>query len=147
MSNQPADGSFDPNKVDLDEDEVDFGDKKPEATRPLGSEPVQQGDAIRDAQPGGLALSKEALATKAKLDKEPKVMFMVPLDPGEQPGAGLYRAVTINGYRFEVKKNMMVLMPQSVARVLMNAYNIENSVQSNHPLNLNNRPGARNALS
>lgn len=76
-----------------------------------------------------------ALATKIKLSKEPKVRMMIPLDPGEKAGA--YRTVVINGYRFDVRKNTMVDLPQSVASLLANAYQITSDVLENNPLNLN----------
>ena len=76
-----------------------------------------------------------ALATKIKLSKEPKVRMMIPLDPGEKAGA--YRTVVINGYRFDVRKNTMVDLPQSVASLLADAYQITSDVLENNPLNLN----------
>lgn len=76
-----------------------------------------------------------ALATKIKLAKEPKVRMMIPLDPGEK--AGVYRTVVINGYRFDVRKNTMVDLPQSVASLLADAYQITSDVLENNPLNLN----------
>lgn len=75
-----------------------------------------------------------ALATKEKLSKEPKVRMMIPLDPGEKAGA--YRTVMINGYRFDVRKNTMVDLPQSVASLLADAYQITSDVLENNPLNL-----------
>lgn len=92
---------------------------------------------VRDASIGGLAIEGEAKKTKEKLSKEPKVSIYIPLDPGEGPGA--YRSVTINGYRFEIKKNVMVEVPRSVAALIMHAYNIEGQLGQNHPLNLNNQ--------
>lgn len=75
-----------------------------------------------------------ALATKIKLSQQPKVRMMIPLDPGEKAGA--YRTVVINGYRFDVRKNTMVDLPESVARLLADAYAITNDVIENNPLNL-----------
>jgi len=75
-----------------------------------------------------------ALATKIKLANQPKVRMMIPLDPGEKPGA--YRTVVINGYRFDVRKNTMVDLPESVAALLSEAYSITNDVLENNPLNL-----------
>ena len=106
---------------------------------------ITVGNAVRDAHIGGLNLSPEALATKEKLAKQPKVSIYIPLDPGERPGA--YRSVTINGYRFEIKKNVMVEVPRAVAKLIQDAYNIESASLNNHPLNLNNQPeSSRKAL-
>jgi len=60
--------------------------------------------------------------TKALLDKQPKVNFMIPLSPGEQPGA--YETVQINGYRLVIRKNEMVEIPQAVAQLLAEKYRI-----------------------
>ncbi len=138
---------FDPAAAMDDDQDMNFGEQNsPQtATVPLGQEkpkiqplpPQPSTDALRDASLGGLKLSSEALLVKEKLAKEPKMVFMVPFDQGELPGA--YRAVTINGYRCEVKKGVMVELPMSIAKLLMNSYNIENAVQANHPLNLANR--------
>lgn len=83
-----------------------------------------------------LSVEGVALATKIKLAKEPKVRMMIPLDPGEKAGA--YRTVIINGYRFDVRKNTMVDLPQSVAALLADAYRITSETLENNPLNLNN---------
>lgn len=132
------DGSFDPSKPsEMDDDELQLPTPEDSSLQPK--------EAVRDASPGDLNLSKEALATKQKLAKERKVTFIIPLDPGETMGA--YRPVTINGYRFEVKKNVMVELPESVAKLLQKSYNTESAVLSQHPLNLDNKPGAKNALS
>lgn len=84
--------------------------------------------------PNGLSFEGIALATKEKLAKQPKVRMMIPLDPGEKQGA--YRSVTINGYRFDVKKNTMVDLPEAVAALLAQSYRIASEVVDNHPLNL-----------
>lgn len=84
--------------------------------------------------PDGLSFEGVALATKEKLANQPKVRMMIPLDPGEKQGA--YRSVTINGYRFDVKKNTMVDLPEAVAALLAQSYKIASEVVDNHPLNL-----------
>lgn len=92
------------------------------------------GAGLRDATPNGLSLTDEQLVTKEKLSKQPKVMIYVPLDPGEKKGA--YRPVTINTYRFEVKKGMQVSVPESVAKLIMRAYEIESAVLNDNEYNL-----------
>ncbi len=100
----------------------------------LRKEPL--GAGMRDATLGGLSLTDEQLATKQKLANEPKMQIFVPLDPGEKRGA--YRSVTINGYRFEIKKGTQVLVPESVGRLIMSAYEIEAAVLNDNEYNLNN---------
>lgn len=69
------------------------------------------------------ALVGDAMHTKKVLDKEDKIMFMVPLSPHEKEGA--YEEVYINGYRMTIKKGVMVQVPVSVANLLANKYQIE----------------------
>lgn len=81
------------------------------------------------------SLEGVALETKLILAKQPKVRMMIPLDPGEKAGA--YRTVLINGYRFDVRKNTMVDLPEAVAALLSDAYQITSEVLENDPRNLN----------
>lgn len=104
--------------------------------------PQDKVEAGRTAIPGlhedadTLGLEGRALETKIKLSKEPKVRMMIPFDPGEKAGA--YRTVVINGYRFDVKKNVMVDLPESVAALLANSYRITSEVVEQAPTNLAN---------
>lgn len=91
------------------------------------------------------SLEDTALRTKEILSKQPKVRMMIPLDPGEKAGA--YRTVIINGYRFDVRKNTMIDLPEAVAALLSDAYQITTDVLENNPLNLNQaNDGKRSAL-
>lgn len=81
-----------------------------------------------------LTVSGIALQTKEILSKEPKVKMMIPLDPGEKAGA--YRTVSINGYRFDVRKNTMIDLPQSVAQLIADAYRITSETLDSNPRNL-----------
>lgn len=89
---------------------------------------------VRDASIGGLQLTEMAAITKAKLALEPKVQIVIPLDAGEKKGA--YRSVTINGYRCEIKKNVMVSVPKSIAALVMSAYQTEYETLNNNEYNL-----------
>lgn len=95
---------------------------------------------VRDAKIPGMkdssptSVEGKELETKRKLMSQPKVRMMIPLDPGEKPGA--YRTVIINGYRFDVKKNVMVDLPEAVANLLSSAYSITSDVLDNNALNL-----------
>lgn len=96
-------------------------------------------------EPEGSSVEDMALKTKEILSKEPKVRMMIPLDPGEKAGA--YRTVSINGYRFDIRKNTMVDLPESVAALLADAYRITSDVVENNPLNLSKASGqTRSAL-
>lgn len=67
-------------------------------------------------------LLSDANATKNKLDREPKVMFLVPLAEGEKKGA--VHDCFINGYQYTVKKGIMSQVPQSIANLLAEHYKI-----------------------
>lgn len=94
---------------------------------------------------GGVSLSAEALLVKEKLAKEARMPFFIPLDQGETKGA--YRSVTINGYRCEVKKNVMTNLPISIVRILMESMQMESEALHGNERNLDNADAAtRSAL-
>ena len=68
-------------------------------------------------------LKGSALLTKQRLALEPKVVMNTPLGIGEKPGT--YDSVCINGYRCEIQKGVSVALPQSIADMLANKYNIQ----------------------
>lgn len=78
--------------------------------------PAQDADKMKSWK------SKEE-QTKHKLSLQPKVSFLVPLMPGEMPGA--YETVQINGYRLTIKKGVMVEVPKSVAEILAAHYQVQ----------------------
>lgn len=130
---------FDPMKEDNEDDMVDLTDK-PEPSKSSSAVQAsvssqQAPSAVREAPLGGVKLSKENLDMKEVLARQPKESIFIPLEPGEKAGDA-FRAVTINGYRCEVKKGVYVELPHSIAELIKRAYNIQNSVFSNHPLNL-----------
>lgn len=65
-------------------------------------------------------LKRRQEETKATLEKEPKVSFIIPLASGEKPGS--FEIVNINGYQFTIKKGEMVEIPKSVASILADHY-------------------------
>lgn len=100
---------------------------------------------VVDKPIAGVSLSEEALKVKAILAKEPRTPFFIPLDQGERPGS--YRSVTINGYRCEIKKNVMVNLPQSLIQLLMQSMQVEAEALADNERNLNNADaGTRRAL-
>lgn len=66
----------------------------------------------------------DALATKKILDTYPKVMINLPCYIGEKPGVSEDYA-SINGYRYTVKKGVMVEVPEPIAKLFMDHYNIQ----------------------
>ena len=64
--------------------------------------------------------------TKALLDLEEKVSFMVPLGPEEKPG--MEEIVQVNGWKYTIKKGHMVKVPLTVANMLARKYRVEMEV-------------------
>lgn len=81
---------------------------------------AELGEGMRDAPSSNTSTSSEANIIKQKLASQPKLPIFLPLEAGERKGMA-YRSVTINGYRFEVKKGMIVYVPQAVHDLLVNA--------------------------
>ena len=59
---------------------------------------------------------------KSLLASQPKVRVLVPLETGEKLGEFL--PVSINGYRLNVPKGVYVDVPQSVADIISESFNI-----------------------
>lgn len=51
------------------------------------------------------------------LEAQPKVPIMIPLSQGE--AAGSTESVILNGYRLNIRKGEYVMVPEQVARVIM----------------------------
>lgn len=111
--------------------------------RPQTAKPAESVDkftaipGMADAMKDNIGLEGMALETKIILAKQPKVGFVVPVDPGEKAGVAT-RTVTINGYRFEIKKGVMVQLPQDVVTLLMDAYNYTAEALNDNEYNLAN---------
>jgi hypothetical protein len=94
----------------------------------LGSQVVGPTSFADKAYSGMLELTakfvdKEVVAVRKKLLAQPVVSFMIPLGIGEKKGA--YEHVQINGWKAEVRKGQMVMIPQQVAKMLMNYLQID----------------------
>jgi hypothetical protein len=69
---------------------------------------------------------KEEAARKRfeeELKSGPHTQFMIPLMPGEKPGA--YDTVNLNGCRYTIKKGALVSVPVPIAEVLAEKYQVE----------------------
>lgn len=65
---------------------------------------------------------------KKNLDAEAQVSIMIPLAQGEKQGAT--HDCYINGYKVTVKKGAMVTVPQSIANLIAQHYEIEMNLGS-----------------
>jgi hypothetical protein len=76
-------------------------------------------------------------ATKKTLENEEQVHFLVPLSEGEKPGS--VHECFINGYKYSVEKGIMTTVPQSIANLLANYYNIGMNAGSDFRVDLNSQ--------
>lgn len=67
--------------------------------------------------------TNRARETQKELEAQPKVRIMIPLKDGE--AAGSVQEFNINGYRIAVRKNVMVDVPEQIAEMIMERYQIE----------------------
>jgi len=80
-------------------------------------------DKIEGVSSSDKAYLNKADRMKKHLDSQPKVKFLIPLTPGEKEGAA--QTVILNGYRMDIKKGVMVDVPQQVAELLAESYKIQ----------------------
>jgi hypothetical protein len=73
-------------------------------------------------------VQSKAEQMKAQLDAQPKVMILIPLEKGEKKGA--VQPFCINGYRFSVPKGAMTSVPEQVAAMIAERYQVELQVRS-----------------
>jgi len=92
------------------------------------SEPVKPEAVPTSNQTVQEQLRTGAEQQKAWLDAQPKVSILIPLEKGEKKGAE--QPFTINGYRFTVPKGQMVQVPEQVAEMVAERFNIELEVRS-----------------
>lgn len=64
---------------------------------------------------------------KEHLSKQPKVSILIPLEKGEKRGAK--QPFCINGYKFEVPKGVMTQVPEQVAQMIAERFEVELNVR------------------
>jgi len=68
-------------------------------------------------------VKNKAEQMKDHLDSQPKVSIMIPLEKGENKNAS--QSFCINGYRFTVPKGRMVQVPEQVAQMVSERFNVD----------------------
>lgn len=107
-----------------DEEEVEEEPAKPvkKAAKAGKAAPVKKEVSRTDIQE---EMKKDVLTVKAALAKQPKVRMFIPLGIGEKKGSrGAFESVTINGYRQVFPKGEYITVPESVALILEEHYNM-----------------------
>lgn len=108
------------------EDDVEEVEEKPKKTEKkveAGTSIAAKGDDLDKAVriPEQRVPYTDKLARTRKILMEgPQTSFLIPLAPGEKPGA--YETVQINGFRLEIRKGAMVTIPVACAEVLAGHY-------------------------
>lgn len=67
-------------------------------------------------------LSAEALETKKILAKRPKMVFIIPVQPGN---TNSFETVQINGYKITMKRGTALLLPDRVVELLATLYQVD----------------------
>lgn len=80
--------------------------------------------AVRGNEDHGIIYGKRKAEIAEVLKKQPKVAFMIPRQENELNGLS-YETVQINGHRMEIRKGVMVQIPQQVAEILAEKYRIQ----------------------
>ena len=75
-------------------------------------------------------LRSKADHMKDHLDRQPKVAVLIPFEKGEKKGA--VQPFCINGYKFTVQKGVMTQVPEQVAEMIAERFNIETSNRDSH---------------
>jgi hypothetical protein len=97
-------------------DSVEQSTKEIKETSPIKKVLDPQGD-----------LSEKALAMKINLEKQPKVSVLIPLEKGEKRGAT--QPFCLNSYHFTVPKGTMTQVPEQIADMIAERFNIELDVR------------------
>lgn len=84
----------------------------------IAEQSVKEGSSTAHA-----SLSPEERKVKEELLKEPRVSIMIPLEMGEKAGATM--SVTLNGYRLNIQKNVMVSVPRTIAEMIAERLQIQ----------------------
>lgn len=79
---------------------------------------------------------------RENLHGQPKVTIMIPLAAGEVEGSTL--SVTLNGYRYTIKKNVYVSVPKQVADVVMSS--LKQTVAAGHDFRMDVERPAKNGI-
>lgn len=72
-------------------------------------------------------VKNKANQQKAYLDAQPKVSVLIPFAKGEKKG--VTQPFTINGYRLNVPKGVMIQVPQQIAEMIAERFNVELEVK------------------
>lgn len=111
-------------EADADEEVEEEVEEKP---KPKAKKPLIETDAPKARQSNDIErqMKKDALSVEALLSKQAKVRMFIPLGIGEKKGSkGAYESVTINGFRMVFPKGEYVTVPESVAAILEEHYNM-----------------------
>jgi len=118
------------------EESKDPADKEINVSRPIEKKVVRTDTSLQD-------LRSDIAKTKAAIEVDEKVMFMIPLADGEK--AGMVHECWVNGYKYTVKKGIMQKIPITIANMLAETYRISSEAGNANRLDLHPEKSAENA--
>lgn len=95
-----------------------------ENAAPVPPQHVPSRAVVSHTSDHGIVYGKRKAEMAEILKKQPKVAFLIPRVEGEDANLA-YETVQINGHRMEIRKGVMVNIPQQVAEILANKYQVQ----------------------
>lgn len=134
----------DAEKAEARQENKDEGKKEPgEAKAEKAEAAGPSGTGVREGSHAVAAYNDRVALTKKKLWAGELTKFIIPLMPGEKPGAS--ESVSINGYQLNIKKGAMVEIPVPVAKILAKHYQVE--MEAGQEMRIDRKDDVINALS
>lgn len=93
---------------------------------PASSESFIDGKIIRDVTK---VTDDRIVETRKALEAQERVVFFVPLAPGENPNS--LEFVSINGFSMEIRKGSTVSMPRQIVEMIAEKYQVEMTAGAN----------------
>lgn len=90
---------------------------------------------VKEGKKKAISDTERVMTTKERLDKMPKILFIVPLEAGEKPGATI--EVGINGYFMSYPKGKYFEAPQPVIDLIRNYIETVTSAGTEYKLDPN----------
>lgn len=112
----------DESEEDEDTEESEDTDEPVASKKATGKSKVAEKQTVSDGKNAAEALHSDIVRTRKQLEADVKVNFFVPLGQGEKKGA--IEQVWINGAEYKIPKGRMVSIPQTVANILAEHYQL-----------------------
>ena len=103
---------------------------KQEVKETTATETIKEEEEVKptESYDPKVALSQSADIMRQTLEKQNQVSILIPLERGESSNAK--QSFCINGYRLEVPKGIMTMVPEQIASMIAERYNINTQVRN-----------------